>query len=104
MKNMANVIQNLNTNLLKDPVVPTGEECICQERSNCPLAEKCLSERLLYHAQVDRYDINQTKSYYRICKTKNKNSKSVTTTIRLLLAKNSKEESTNLSVYLGVEK
>ena len=54
MKNMANVIQNLNTNLLEDPVVPTGKECICQERSNCPLAEKCLSERLLYHAQVDR--------------------------------------------------
>ena len=31
MQNMASVIQNYNTNLLKDPVVPTAKECSCQQ-------------------------------------------------------------------------
>ena len=79
---MASVIQNHNSNLLKDPVASTAKECSCLQKSNCPLAEKCLSECLVYHAQVDRSDINQTKSYYGTCE---KISKSVATTIPLLL-------------------
>ena len=47
---MANFIQNLNTNLLKDLAAPTVMECSCQQKSNCPLAEKYLSECLVYHA------------------------------------------------------
>ena len=64
MKNMASVIQNHNTNLLKDPVVSIAKECSCRQKSNFPLAKKCLSECLVYHAQVGRSDKNQTKSYY----------------------------------------
>ena len=68
MQNMASVIQNHNTNLLKDLVASTTKKCSCRQKSNCPLAEKFLSECLVYHAQVDRSDINQTKSYYGTCK------------------------------------
>ena len=70
MQNMACVIQNHNTNLLKDPVASTEKECSCRQKPNCPVAEKCLSECLVYHAQVDRTDINQTKNYYGTCKKK----------------------------------
>ena len=70
MQNMASVIQNHNTNLLKDPAATTANECTCRQKSNCPLAEKCLSECLVYHTQVDRSDINQTKNYYGTCKRK----------------------------------
>ena len=62
------VIQNHNTNILKDPVASTAKECSCWQNSNCPLAEKCLSECLLYNAQVNRSDINQTKNHYGTCK------------------------------------
>ena len=67
MQNMAIIIQNNSTNLFKDPVASTAKECSCQQKSNCPLTEKCLSQCLVYHAQVDRSDINQTKSYYGTC-------------------------------------
>ena len=70
MQNMASVIQNHNTNLLKDPVAPTAKECSCRQKSNCLLAEKCFSECLVYHAQVDRSNINQTKNYYDTCEKK----------------------------------
>ena len=60
MQNMASVIQNHNTNLLKDLVASTTKKCSCRQKSNCPLAEKFLSECLVYHAQVDKSDINKT--------------------------------------------
>ena len=36
---MVSIIQNYNTNLLKDPVPSTAKECSCRQKSNCPLAE-----------------------------------------------------------------
>ena len=59
---------NHNTNLLKDPVASTEKESNCRQKPNCPVAEKCLSECLVYHAQVDRTDTNPTKNYYGTCK------------------------------------
>ena len=78
---MASIIQNDNTNLLKDPVASSAKECSCRQKSNWPLTEKCSSECLVYHAQVNRSDVNQTENYV----TSEKISKSVTTTIPLLL-------------------
>ena len=52
MQNKASVIQNHDTNLLKDPLASTAEEYSCRQKYNCPLAEKCLSQCLVYHAQV----------------------------------------------------
>ena len=92
MQNMTSVIQKHNTNSLKDPVASTAKKCSCQQKSNCPLAEKCLSECLVYHAQADRSDINQTKHYYGTCE---KNSKSVTTIIPLLLKIKAKKKVKN---------
>lgn len=60
---MASVIQIHSTNLLKDLVTPTGKKC------SCPPGEKRLSECLVYHAQANRSDMNQTNIYYITCKT-----------------------------------
>ena len=67
---MVSVTQNINTNILKDPAAPTGKECSCQQKSNCSLAEKYLTECLVYYAQVDTSDINEIKNYYGTCKKK----------------------------------
>ena len=97
MQNMANIIQKHNTNLLKDPVASTAKECSCWKKSNCPLAEKCLSECLVYHEQVDRSDINQTKNYYGTCKKKFKGRyNNHATSFR----NKTKEKSTELSEYI----
>ena len=70
IQNMVSVTQNINTNILKDPAAPTGKECSCQQKSNCSLAEKYLTECLVYYAQVDTSDINEIKNYYGTCKKK----------------------------------
>lgn len=64
---MESVIQNHYTNLLKYTTAPTVKECSCQQKPNCPLAEKWLSECLLYHAQAEMSDVIQIKNYYGTC-------------------------------------
>ena len=39
MQNMASIIQNHDTNLLKDHAAPIAKECSCRQTSNCPLAK-----------------------------------------------------------------
>ena len=97
MQNMASIIQKHNTNLLKDPVASTAKECSCRQNFSCPLAEKCLSECLVYHAQVDRSDINQTTNYYDTCK---KNFKERYNNNIASFRNKSKEKSTELSKYI----
>ena len=97
MQNMASVIQNHNINLFKDPVASTSKECSCRQKSNSPLAEKCLSECLVYHAQVDRSDINRTKSYYGSFE---KNSKERYNNHIASFRNEIKEKSTELSKYI----
>ena len=97
MQNVASIIQNHSINLLKDPVASTAKECSCRQKSNCPLAEKCLSECLVYHAQVNRLDINQTKNYYCTCENNFKERyNNHTTSFR----NKNKEKSTELSKYI----
>ena len=45
----------------------TAKEYSFQQKYNCPLVEKCLPECLIYHGQLDKSDINQTKNYYITC-------------------------------------
>ena len=92
MENMASAIQNYNTNLLKDAAAPTAKECSYRQKSNCPLAEKCLSLCLVYQAQVERSYINKLKI---IMVLANKISKTVTTTILLLLKTKTKKKVQN---------
>ena len=67
MPNMASVIQNHNTSLLKDPTPPDIKECSCRQKTECLLDKKCLSGNLVYNALVDRLDTNKTKHYYGAC-------------------------------------
>ena len=69
-----------------------GKECNCRQKSNCPLAAKCLSKCLVYYAHVDTSDINQTKSYHSAYE---KISRRVTTTILLLLEIKEKKKEQN---------
>ena len=102
MQNMANVFQNHNTNLLKDPVASTVKKCSCRQKSNCPLAEKCLSKCLVYHAQIDRSDINRTKSCYVTCE---KNFKERYNNHTTSFRNKTKDKSmVILEIYLGVGK
>ena len=94
---MGSIIQKHNTNLLKDPIASTAKECSCRQKSDCPLAEKCLSECLVYHAQIDRSDIDQTKNYYGTCE---KNFKERYNNHAASFRNKSKEKSTELSKYI----
>ena len=94
---MASVIQNHNTNLLKDPVASTAKKCSCRQKSNCPLVEKWLSEWLVRHGQVDRSDKNQSKSYYGTYKKNFKEGYSIHTAS---FRNKSKEKNTELSKYI----
>ena len=60
---MLSVIQNRNTKLLNDPITPTVNELSCHQNSNCPLAEKWLSECFVYNAQVYKSDLKQIKNH-----------------------------------------
>ena len=67
MPNMASIIRNHNTSLLKDPTPTDIKECSCHQKTECPLDKNCLSGCLVYNALVDRLDTNKTKHYYWIC-------------------------------------
>ena len=82
MQNMVQgVIQNHDNNLLKDPAALTANEFSYRQKSNCPIAEKCLLVCLVYHAYVDRSDISQIKIIMVLAK---QNSQRVKRTIQLL--------------------
>ena len=71
MQNMVHgIIQNHNNSLLKDPAALTANEFSYRQKSNCPLSEKCLLVCLVYHAYVDRSDINQIKIFIVLAKKK----------------------------------
>ena len=97
MHNMASVIQNYNTNLLKNPAASTAEKCSYQQKSSYWLAEKCFSECLVYHAQVDGSDIKQTKHYYSFCE---KNFKEPFNNHAPSFRNKSKERCTEISKYI----
>ena len=97
MQNTVSVIQNHSTNLFKDSTAPTARICNFRQRSNCPLYEKCLSECLVYHAQVDRFGINQIKSCYGTCEKSFKEHYSNHTAS---FRNKNEEKSTELSKYI----
>ena len=71
------------------------------QESYCPLAEKRWSGCFVYHALVDRSDINQIKNYYG---TGEKVSKRVTTATNLLLEIKVRKKYRALKSYLAVGK
>ena len=97
MQNMPNFIQNHNTVLLKSSVASTAKECSYRQKYNCSQAEKCLSECLAYHAEIDRSDINQNKNLYGSCK---KNFKECYNNHTTSFRNKSKEKNTEVSKYI----
>ena len=67
MANMASVIRNHNSSLLKDPVPTDIKEYSCCRKPECPLDKKCLSECQVFKASVDRLDNNERKHYHKTC-------------------------------------
>ena len=97
MPNMASVIRNHNTNLLKDPTPTDIKECSCRRKPECPLDKKCLSEYLVHNASFDRLDTNETKHYDG---TYEKNFKERSNNHTASFGNKSKEKSTELSKYI----
>ena len=97
MPNMASVIRNHNTNLLKDTTPTDIKECSCHQKQEFPLEKKCLSGYLVCNASADRLDTNKTKHYYGICK---KNSKERYNIHAASSRNKSKEKNTELSKYI----
>ena len=97
MTNMARVIRNHNTNLLKDPTPTDIKECSCCRKPECPLDKKCLSGCLVQNASVDRLDTNETKYYYGTCE---KNFKERYNNHTAFFRNKSKELSTKISKYI----
>ena len=91
------IIQNHNNSLLKDPAALTANEFSYRQKSNCPLSEKCLLVCLVYHAYVDRSDINQIKIFIVLAKKKfTECHRNHTTSFRI----NIEGKSTELSKYI----
>ena len=97
VQNMPNFIQNHNTVLLKSSVASTAKECSYRQKYNCSQAEKCLSECLAYHAEIDRSDRNQTKNRYGF---REKNFKECYNNHTTSFRNKSKEKSTEVSKYI----
>ena len=68
MINMKSLIQNHNANLLSKHNNPVAVlSCSCQQKSECPLNNECLSENLLYKAAVSQTPSQISRYYYRTC-------------------------------------
>ena len=46
MLNMKSVIQKHNSKIMEDPKPASNKTCSCQQKSDCPLNQNCLSECL----------------------------------------------------------
>ena len=97
MPNIASVIRNHNTSLLKDPVPTDIKECSCRQKPECPLDKKCLSECQVFNASVYRLDTNETKPYHKTCE---KNFKERSNNHTAFFRNKSKYKRTELSKHI----
>ena len=58
------IFQKHNSKIMEDPKPTNNKICSCQQKSDCPLTQYCLSECLVYNAVVNT---STTKNYYGIC-------------------------------------
>ena len=74
MPNMKSVIQNLNANLLSKLTTPVAAHSWnCQQKSECPLNNKCFSESIVYKAAVSQRPSQIKKYYYGTCEKHSRN-------------------------------
>ena len=97
MPNMKSVIQNLNANLLSKLTTPVAAHSWnCQQKSECPLNNKCFSESIVYKAAVSQRSSQIKKYHYGTCeKTFKERCNNHTATFR----NKSKQKSSELSKH-----
>ena len=72
MDNMTNIISTHNKKVTNSDNETNGETCSCRNKSNCPLDNECLTNKIVYKAEVETNDgINKlsTKVYFGISET-----------------------------------
>ena len=60
MSNMKSIIQKHNSKIMEDPKPTNSKTCSCQQKSDFPLNQNCLSEYLVYN---DVVNTSPTKNY-----------------------------------------
>ena len=72
MDNMTNIISGHKKKVTNSENETNGKTCNCRNTSNCPLDNKCLTNKIVYKAEVETNDgINELsiKVYFSICET-----------------------------------
>ena len=65
MPSMKNVIQKHNSKIMEDPKPTNKKTCSCQQKSDCPLNQNCLSEYLVYNAVVNTFTTKKLQRNFR---------------------------------------
>ena len=68
MSNVANIIASHNKHILSKETQtqsnpPDSLSCNCRHKESCPLAGKCLTDRVVYQATVKREDNSKVETY-----------------------------------------
>ena len=69
---MTNIISSHSKKVTNSDNETNGKTCDCRNKNNCPLYNKCLTNKIVYKADVETSDgINElsTKDYFRISET-----------------------------------
>ena len=70
MPNMKNIINMHNKKIIHPPTKNVTKTCNCIKKNQCPLNEKCLTESLVYKADIISNEENsKTKVYYGLSET-----------------------------------
>ena len=65
MPSMKNVIQEQNSKIMEDHKPTNNKTCSCQQKSDCPLNQDCLSECLVYNAVVNTFTTKKLQRNFR---------------------------------------
>ena len=71
MDNKTNIISSHNEKVTNSDNETNGKTCNCRNKSKCPLDKKCLTNKIVYEAEVTNDGINElsTKVYFGISET-----------------------------------
>ena len=71
MDNITNIISSHNKKIINSGNEANGKACNCRNKSNCPLDNKCLNNKIVYKAEIETNDViseSSTKVYFGISK------------------------------------
>ena len=77
MDNVKNIISSHNKRIINSGNEENGKTCNCRNKSDCPLDNKCLINKIVYKAEIEtNNDTNElsTKVYFGISETEFKSS------------------------------